>query len=203
MGNQIRIMSFIRKNLKAIILTLVLIICIQSCLNLKIKKIEEKEKEGTDYIARMKQFFELGMDKQKLASGKAKLCWNWMWDGGFETNPNIKATVKQIKEGDVKKFLTKPNTTTIDVAKCTKVLVLSVSDNVKTNNESIACKTELEKCYGENNLNMSELINKMKNIFDVNSAYFSGNKGFITSAAFVHKDLSIRNPDLFKILNSN
>jgi len=44
--------------------------------------------------------------------------------------------------------------------------------------------------------------NKIKEIFGIIS-FPKGNTEFITSSASVHRDLSIRNPELFKVLNSN
>jgi len=193
-------MSFIRKTLKAYFLTIILIICcFQSSLNIKIKS---ELKENNDYYQKMKKFFEIGLDKTKLNQPNPKKCWDYIWASGVEQDMSLKATVKQIKDGDIKTFLSKPNSTKIDVVKDLKSFISSLSSTTRVGGDTIDCKTDLQNIVISVTKTMSSLVNKMKEIFDVSPSP-SGPKSFVTSSASVHRDLSIRNPDLFKILNAN
>merc|ERR1712032_2978 len=199
----IRIMSFIRKNLKAYFLTIILIICIQSTLNKKIKTKTTTKEGNEEYYQRMKQFFEMAMDREKLNNGVPKKCWDWIWSTGVESIPSIKAVIKQLKEGDIKNFLAKPNLTKIDVEKETKSLISSVTDKVKIDNQEITCKTELEKYVVEVEMNMAQLNNRVKQIFDIKSPVFTAGRGFVTSSISTHRDSQLTNSDLYTVLNSN
>lgn len=194
-------MSFIGKTLKTYLFTIMILIALNYSSSIKIKSnSNEKENSKNEYNEKMKKFFELGIDKSKL-TGSPKLCWEWLWNSGVESNTGIKATVKQIKDGDIKTFMQKPNTTKIEIEKDCKMLFSSMPATNNLNNESIDCKGALEGILKSEDMNLQTLSNKMKEIFEI-APTAQGAKLFITSAASVHRDLKIRNPDLFKILNN-
>jgi hypothetical protein len=207
-------MSFIKINKKVYLIIILIIICVHSTLNNKIKtskkiKAQSKSKnknKDSDYFAKMKEFFELVIDKKIISEPDQKKCWDWIWESGVEINANIKSTIKKIRETQIKTFLVKSDSTSINAVNALKELIEATGEFVKIEaEENVPCKEFLTKAILTSvNFSTNYYHNKMKSIFNIliNPAG-GGDRKFITSAASVHRNNPLRSDDLFQILNNN
>ena len=176
-------------------------------LNIKIKKVNNKnhgffswltDKVQAGLLNQMKGLFESKFDINK--NQKTTKCWNYLWEEGIKSNPGLWSTIKTML-GSLYNMLM-GSYSKADLNNDLLSLFSKVPDEeVSVEGGKLKCKQILNGIVSGNDDDQD----KKPKLDDTNKSDPNLNTkgpGFVTSAASVNRDVSFRNPNMFKILNS-